>query len=64
MDIFDKIYVPTAKRNAVPLTSIADIAFEKNPNSITRLNKDLYTTVTAYAQEGYLYSQLNKRCCS
>ena len=60
MDIFDKIYVPTAKRNAVPLTSIADIAFEKNPNSITRLNKDLYTTVTAYAQEGYLYSQLNK----
>ena len=60
MDIFDKIYVPTAKRNAVPLTSIADSAFEKNPNSITRLNKDLYTTVTAYAQEGYLYSQLNK----
>lgn len=60
MDIFDKIYVPTAKRNAVPLTSIADIAFEKNPNSITRLNKDLYTTVTAYAQEGYLYFQLNK----
>lgn len=60
MDIFDKIYVSTAKRNAVPLTSIADIAFEKNPNSITRLNKDLYTTVTAYAQEGYLYSQLNK----
>lgn len=60
MNIFDKIYVPTAKRNAVPLTSIADIAFEKNPNSITRLNKDLYTTVTAYAQEGYLYSQLNK----
>mgnify|MGYP000336775932 FL=1 len=60
MDIFDKIYVPTAKRTAVPLTSIADIAFEKNPNSITRLNKDLYTTVTAYAQEGYLYSQLNK----
>lgn len=60
MDIFDKIYVPTAKGDAVPLTSIADIAFEKNPNSITRLNKDLYTTVTAYAQEGYLYSQLNK----
>lgn len=60
MDIFDKIYVPTAKGDAVPLTSIAVIAFEKNPNSITRLNKDLYTTVTAYAQEGYLYSQLNK----
>lgn len=60
MDIFDKIYVSTAKGESVPLKSIADIVFEKNPNSLTRLNKDLYTTVTAYAQEGYLYSQLNK----
>ena len=64
MDIFDKIYVPTAKRNAVPLTSIADIAFEKNPNSITRLNKDLYTTVTAYAQEGVSLFPTKQRCCS
>lgn len=60
MDIFDKIYIPTSKGDAVPLKSIADIVFEKNPNSLTRLNKDLYTTVTAYAQEGHLYSQLNK----
>lgn len=60
MDIFDRIYVPTTKEESVPLKNIADIVFEKNPNSLTRLNKDLYTTVTAYAREGYLYSQLNK----
>lgn len=60
MDIFDNIYIPTTKGEAVPLKSIADIVFEKNPNSYSRLNKDLYTTVTAYAQEGVLYSQLNK----
>ena len=61
MDVFDDIYIPVAAGKPVPLKSIADITFEKTPNTITRFNKDSYTTVTAYAQEGYYYSDLNKR---
>jgi len=59
IEVFDRIYVPTASGEAIPLRNIADILFEKNPNSLTRINKELYTTVMASAQEGYLYNDLN-----
>lgn len=60
LDIFDKIYVPAKDGQTIPLRSVAEILFEKTPNSLTRMNKDLFTTVTAHAQEGYFYSKLNK----
>ena len=60
MDVFESIYVPAKNGQTVPLKSVADIIFEKTPNTITRMNKELFTTVTAHAQEGYFYSKLNK----
>ena len=59
IELFDRIYVPTAPGNAVPLKNVATIAFEKTPNSLTRIDKELYTTVSASAMDGYLYNDLN-----
>lgn len=60
MEIFGKIYVPSLNGTSVPLSHVAEIVFQKNPTILTRLNKENYTTITAYGQDGYLYNKLNK----
>ena len=59
MDVFDRIYVNSVNNAAIPLNQVADIIFETSPNAIRHLNKRRYTTVNAYAENGYLYSDLN-----
>lgn len=61
MDIFDKIYILSRTGASIPLKAIADVVFEKTPGTLTRLNKEQYTTITASAHVGYLYGDLNNR---
>ena len=59
-DVFDRIYVNSVTDAAIPLNQVADIEFETSPNAIRHLDKRRYTTVNAYGENGYLYSDLNK----
>ncbi|MDX2304499.1 MAG: efflux RND transporter permease subunit [Microscillaceae bacterium] len=58
-DVFERIYVNSVNNAAIPLDQVADIQFQTSPNAIRHLDKQRYTTVNAYAENGYLYSDLN-----
>lgn len=60
MQVFDRIYINSVNNSAIPLSQVADIVMETSPNAIRHLDKQRYTTVNAYAETGYLYSNLNK----
>lgn len=61
IDVFDKIYVESNLGEAIPLKALADVAFEKTPSELTRMNKEQYTLITASAIDGYLYNDLNNQ---
>ena len=61
IDIFDKIYVQSNLGEAIPLKALADVAFEKTPSMLTRINKEQYTLITASGLDGYLYDDLNNQ---
>ncbi|MBP6723472.1 MAG: efflux RND transporter permease subunit, partial [Halioglobus sp.] len=57
-DILDEIYIPTATGAAVPLAQIAELRFDSSPARIDRFGRLRSATVTAYAQSGFLTSNL------
>ena len=57
-DILDEIYIPTASGAAVPLAQIAALRFDASPARIDRYARSRSATVTAYAQSGFLTSNL------
>jgi multidrug efflux pump subunit AcrB len=57
-DILDDIYIPTATGAAVPLAQIAELRFDSSPARIDRFGRLRSATVTAYAQSGFLTSNL------
>ena len=61
IDIFDKIYVQSNQGEAIPLKALVDVAFEKTPSMLTRINKEQYTLITASGLDGYLYDDLNNK---
>jgi len=58
--VLDRLYVPTATGRVVPLREVADVRFETAVPAIRHLDQARYTTVNAFAQDGYLYSDLQK----
>jgi multidrug efflux pump subunit AcrB len=61
IDVFNRIYLNSVTNVATPLNQVADIALETSPNAIRHLNSLRYTTVNAYAEEGFLYRNLNNQ---
>ncbi|MBC8082542.1 MAG: efflux RND transporter permease subunit [Hymenobacter sp.] len=58
LDVLDRLAVGSATGQAVPLRELADLRFETAAPAIRHLNQARYTTVNAYAQDGYLYATL------
>ncbi|MBN8854772.1 MAG: efflux RND transporter permease subunit [Sphingobacteriales bacterium] len=53
LDALDKVYVGAYNGNSIPLSQLADVQFQSSPTSIHHYDKDRYTTVTAFVQNGY-----------
>jgi multidrug efflux pump subunit AcrB len=53
LDALDKVYVSAYNGNSIPLSQLADVQFQSSPTSIHHYDKDRYTTVTAFVQNGY-----------
>ncbi len=60
MEVFEKIRVPSMRDITMPLTNVAEVVFEKMPNNITHINREAYTTIRAFAEDGYSYNELNE----
>lgn len=58
LDVLDRLYVGSATGRAVPLRELADLRFQTAAPAIRHLNRARYTTVNAFAQDGYLYADL------
>ncbi|HRH48548.1 MAG TPA: efflux RND transporter permease subunit [Panacibacter sp.] len=52
-DVFKKIYVASYNGALIPLNQLADIQFQTSPTTIKHYDKDRYTVVTAFVQNGY-----------
>lgn len=53
LDALDKVYISSYNGGSIPLSQVADIQFQSSPTSILHYDKDRYTTVTAFLQNGY-----------
>src|SRR5882757_4430265 len=53
LDALDKVYVSAYNGNSIPLSQLADVQLQSSPTSIHHYDKDRYTTVTAFVQNGY-----------
>jgi multidrug efflux pump subunit AcrB len=68
LDALDKVYVSAYNGTSIPLSQLADVQFQSSPTSIHHYDKDRYTTVTAFVQNGFnttrvtddVLGQLNK----
>ncbi|MBX2878102.1 MAG: efflux RND transporter permease subunit [Saprospiraceae bacterium] len=60
-DVLDNLYVYNLAGTSVPLNQLIDIEFETVNTTIRHLDKFRYTTVNAYAKDGYTYASLNSR---
>jgi multidrug efflux pump subunit AcrB len=58
LSTLDRLYVWNAQGGATPLTEIAEPRLVSGPASIDRVQRERTATVTAYAQSGYLTSEL------
>lgn len=52
-DVFKKIYVSSYNGSLIPLNQLADVTFQTSPTLIRHYDKDRYTTITAFVQNGY-----------
>ena len=58
LDVLDRLAVGSATGQAIPLRELADVRFQTAAPAIRHLHQARYTTVNAYAQDGYLYATL------
>ncbi|MGI4870866.1 MAG: efflux RND transporter permease subunit [Janthinobacterium lividum] len=58
--VLDRLYVPAATGRVVPLREVADVRLQTAAPAIRHLDQARYTTVNAFAQDGYLYATLQK----
>lgn len=52
-DVFNKIYISSLSGAVIPLNQLADIQMQASPTTINHYDKDRYTVVTAFVQNGY-----------
>lgn len=52
-DVFKKIYVASYNGSLIPLSQLADVQFQTSPTNIRHYDKDRYTTVTSFVQNGF-----------
>ncbi len=57
-NVFNKINVASYNGTLVPLSQLADIGFQTSPTTIKHYDKDRYTVVTAFVQNGYNTAKL------
>nr|WP_316930111.1 efflux RND transporter permease subunit [Hymenobacter sp. IS2118] len=60
LDVLERLYVPTATGSVVPLREVADVRLQTAAPAIRHLDQARYTTVNAFAQDGYLYATLQQ----
>ncbi len=60
MEVFERIRVPSMRGGSMPLMHVAEVVFEKTPNNITHINREAYTTIRGFAEDGYSYNELNE----
>jgi multidrug efflux pump subunit AcrB len=60
LEVLDRLYVPAATGRVVPLRDVADVRLQTAAPAIRHLDQARYTTVNAFAQDGYLYATLQK----
>jgi len=53
MDVFKQVYIASYSGTLIPLNQLADVQFQSSPTTIRHYDKDRYTTVTAFVQNGY-----------
>ncbi|GAB3879166.1 efflux RND transporter permease subunit [Hymenobacter segetis] len=58
--VLDRLYVPAATGRVVPLREVADVRLQTAAPAIRHLDQARYTTVNAFAKDGYLYATLQK----
>ncbi|MGB5948525.1 MAG: efflux RND transporter permease subunit [Parvibaculum sp.] len=58
VDALQKVYVPTADGNSVPLGLLTAPRLESNPGRIDRYNRERLVTITAYTKTGYNTSKV------
>lgn len=58
LDALQKIYVPTADGNSVPLNLLTSPKLESGPGRIDRYNRERLVTVTSYTKTGYNTSKV------
>jgi multidrug efflux pump subunit AcrB len=58
LDALNKVYVSAYNGTSIPLSQLAEVQFQSSPTSIHHYDKDRYTTVTAFVQNGYNTSRV------
>lgn len=59
IEVFEKIRIQSLQGKTLPLKSVAEIIFEKTPSNITHIDREPYTTIRGFAEDGYSYNELN-----
>ena len=61
IDVFKNLYVNSLSGASVPLSQVAEVEFDRSPNTITHYDKDRYTLVTAFVKSGYFAQDMNTK---
>ncbi|UCH97641.1 MAG: efflux RND transporter permease subunit, partial [Candidatus Aminicenantes bacterium] len=64
LDIFDKIYIPTATRALIPLNQVAAVEFKVSSTKINHFNLDRSVTLTADVLAGYSVNKVTRQLIS
>lgn len=52
-EIFNQIFIPSVSGMQIPLNQLATLEFESSANRIQHYNRDRYTSISSFVQEGY-----------
>jgi multidrug efflux pump subunit AcrB len=53
LDVLDRVFVPSARQAALPLSQVADVSFEASPTTIRHYDRVRAATVTAEVMSGH-----------
>ncbi len=59
LDVFKNLYVNSLAGTSVPLNQVAELEFQRSPNTITHYDKDRYTLVSAFVKSGFFAQNIN-----
>ncbi len=58
LQVFDNLYVNNLQGSAIPLSQVAELKFEKSPQSIAHVNKSRAVSVSAFVEKGFLNTEV------